>query len=184
MMGVARGERGKSAQVSPVSGMERAASRTTPDMIFFGSTASILFPPGPRVAEKNHVRHRRWRGRFAVLDPARSMPGPTSCLSGSGGDDDTRTAYRRTARRACEHHGRQGIAADRGRVEGCAGEAGTTRLTGGGSGADSASLPAFFMFAQGAGEGIGGRRGRKARSKHWRHALRAPRHKFLSAHPF
>ncbi|RSU59617.1 hypothetical protein DAH55_10990 [Sphingomonas koreensis] len=41
-------------------GAERAASRTT----------------GPHhFASQNRDPHRRWRGRFAVLDPARSTPG-------------------------------------------------------------------------------------------------------------
>ncbi|WP_449472570.1 hypothetical protein [Sphingobium chungangianum] len=42
------------------TGVERAASRTT----------------GPHhFASQNRCPHRRWRGRFAVLDPARSTPG-------------------------------------------------------------------------------------------------------------
>jgi len=81
MTGVARGEREISAQHCPVSGMDRAASRTTPDTIFFGLARPVLHPLTWRAAEKNRARHRRWRGRFAVLDPARSIPGAASCLS-------------------------------------------------------------------------------------------------------
>jgi len=80
MTGVARGEREISAQHCPVSGMDRAASRTTPDTIFFGLARPVLHPLTWRAAEKNRARHRRWRGRFAVLDPARSIPGAPSCL--------------------------------------------------------------------------------------------------------
>lgn len=80
MTGVARVEREISAQHCPVSGMDRAASRTTPDTIFFGLARPVLRPLTWRAAEKNRARHRRWRGRFAVLDPARSIPGAPSCL--------------------------------------------------------------------------------------------------------
>jgi hypothetical protein len=46
--------------------MDRAASRTT----------------GPHhFAPQNRDPHRRWRGRFAVLDPARSTPGGTLVLN-------------------------------------------------------------------------------------------------------
>lgn len=126
-MGVARGEREISAQSSPVSGMDRTASRTTPDTIFSGCPASVFRPSPWCLAGKNRARHRRSRGRCAVLDPARSIPGAPSCLSGSGGNHVSRTANRRTARRASEHHRHEGIAPDRGRTDGgrqCAGETG------------------------------------------------------------
>ncbi len=151
MSGVARVEREISAQSSPVSGMDRTASRTTPDTIFSGWPASAFCLSALCLAGKNRARHRRWRGRFAVLDPAHSIPGAPSCLSGSGGNHVSRTAYRRTARRTSEHHGHEGIASDRGRTDGgagCTGEAGHSSggvagLKGhheGGSGAEGALL--------------------------------------------
>ncbi len=146
-MGVARDDREISAQSCPVSGMDRAASRTTPDTIFSGFPASVFYLLGKRLAGKNRARHRRWRGRFAVLDPARSMPGAPSCLLRSGGNHVSRTTYRRTARRASEHQRQGRTPADRGRTENGTGGTGPAlaggRLTGqnqGGSGAASVAL--------------------------------------------
>lgn len=147
MNGVAHGERDISAQSFPLSGMDRAASRTTPDTIFFGLARVVFRSPAWRAAEKNRARHRRWRGRFAVLDPARSIPGAPSCLSREGGNHVTRTAYRRTARRASGHPRSERASADQGRTgsrrEGTgAALAGNGGLTGeGGSGAAGAALP-------------------------------------------
>ena len=77
-------ERKKSAQSFPVSGRQQAASRT-------------MVPP--ILLTQNRHPHRRWRGRFAVLDPIRSLPAAASCLIGSGGQDDVAAAYRRASRR-------------------------------------------------------------------------------------
>lgn len=132
MSGVARVEREISAQSCPVSGMDRTASRTTPDTIFSGCPASVLRPPSWCLAGKNRARHRRWRGRFAVLDPVRSIPGAPSCLSGSGGNHVSRTANRRTPGRASEHHRHEGIASDRGRVNGGGGRSGKAGYGSGG----------------------------------------------------
>lgn len=151
MKSVARVEREISAQSCPVSGMDRTASRTTPDTIFSGFPALAFHLSAWCLAGKNRARHRRYRGRFAVLDPARSIPGAPSCLSRSGGNHVSRTAYRRTAVRASEQQRRRRNPADRGRVDGGAGRSGeagrgsgsTAGLTGhmeGGSGAASASL--------------------------------------------
>lgn len=120
MRGAVRMEREISAQGNPVSGMDRTASRTI--------VPPILPPPPLRCAplrqRQNRHPHRRWRGRFAVLDPARSMPGAPSCLLRAGGNHGSRTAYRRTARRASEHQRRDRNPADRGRVAGRPGRAG------------------------------------------------------------
>ena len=132
MRGAAQTERDISAQSCPVSGMDRAASRTTPDTIFFGLARTVLHPLGRRLAEKNRARHRRWRGRFAILDPARSIPAAPSCLSDSGGDYDVGTAYRGTARRASGHPHLERASADQGRTESRAG--GTGAALAGGSG--------------------------------------------------
>lgn len=150
MSGVPRVEREISAQSCPVSGMDRTASRTTPDTIFSGCQTSVFCLSAWCLAGKNRARHRRWCGRFAVLDPARSIPGAPSCLSGSGGNYVSRTANRRTARRASEHHRHEGIASDQSRTDGGSGRSGKARssegrsgLTGrtaGRSGAESALL--------------------------------------------
>lgn len=108
-------ERGKSAQSCPVSGRDRTASRT-------------MVPP--ILLTQNRHPHRRWRGRFAVLDPARSLPGDASCLTGSGGQNDTSTAYRRASgrtsmeRRSCRNP------ADQGRTGGGPGAAGSSKAGG------------------------------------------------------
>lgn len=78
-----------SAQFHPVSGMDRTASSTM--------VPPILLP-------QNRHPHRRWRGRCAVLDPVRSIPGAAFRLSHDGGNHDSRTAYRGTTRRASRHH--------------------------------------------------------------------------------
>ena len=106
MIGVARVEREISDQSFPASGMDRTASRT-------------MVPP--ILLTQNRHPHRRWRGRFAILDPARSIPGAPSCLSDSGGNHDFGTAYRGTACRACEHQRHSRNPADRGRANGGAG---------------------------------------------------------------
>jgi len=101
MMGVARVEREISDQSFPASGMDRTASRTTVPPIL--------------LAQNRHPR-RRWRGRFAVPDPARSIPGAASCLSDSGGNHGFGTTYRGTACRACEHQRHSRNPADQGRT--------------------------------------------------------------------
>ena len=109
-------ERGKSAQSSPVSGRERAASRT-------------MVPP--ILLTQNRHPHRRWRGRwrgrFAVLDPTRSLPGAAFCFSGSGGQDDTCTAYRRAKGRTRMERRSGRNPTDQSRTGGCPGRAGSTR---------------------------------------------------------
>src|SRR3546814_7199304 len=77
------------SQFHPVSGMDRTASRTM--------VPPILLP-------QNRHPHRRWRGRYAVLDPVHSLPGAALRLSHDGGNHDSRTTYRGTARRASLHH--------------------------------------------------------------------------------
>lgn len=109
MIGVARVEREISDQSFPASGMDRTASRT-------------MVPP--ILLAQNRHPHRRWRGRFAVLDPARSIPGAPSCLSDSGADHGFGTAYRGTARRACEHQRHSRNPADQGRIDSRAGGTG------------------------------------------------------------
>lgn|GEM_PF-2039870 len=97
-------ERGKSAQSCPASGRERAASRT-------------MVPP--ILLTQNRHPHRRWPGRFAVLDPTRSLPGAASCLSGSGGGDDTCAAYRRALGRTRLERRSGRNPADQSRTGGC-----------------------------------------------------------------
>lgn len=150
MRGKERGERRISAQLGPVSGMERAASRTTVP---------------PILLAQNRHPHRRSRGRCAVLDPARSMPGAAPVFRRSGGDDGTSAAYRRASGRACMERRQAGNRADQGRTGSRAGRAGTaaqTRLTGA-WGRRQASLSAIVMIA---GEGTG--RGRRTFSGGWR----------------
>src|SRR3546814_9620623 len=43
--------------------------------IFSGDRTAVLKPPAWRNAGKNRDPHRRWRGRFAILDPTHSTPG-------------------------------------------------------------------------------------------------------------
>lgn len=105
-------ERKKSAQSFPVSGRQQAASRT-------------MVPP--ILLTQNRHPHRRWRGRFAVLDPARSLPGEASCLSGSGGQNDTSAAYRRASGRTRMERGSSRNSADQGRTGGRLGGTGSTR---------------------------------------------------------
>lgn len=81
---VSHGKGGISAQLCPSSGMDRTASRTTVPPIF--------------MAQNRHP-HRRWRGCFAVPDPARSIPGAAPDLQQSGGDDGPNAAYRRASGR-------------------------------------------------------------------------------------
>lgn len=128
MIGVARIEREISDQSFSVSGMDRTDSRT-------------MVPP--ILLTQNRHPHRRWRGRFAVPDPPRSIPGAPSCLSDSGGNHGFGTAYRRTACRACEHQRRSRNSADRGRIDGGAGGTGpalaAARLTRHGDGRSGAA---------------------------------------------
>jgi len=108
-------ERKISAQSCPVSGVDRPASRT-------------MVPP--ILLTQNRHPHRRWRGRFAVLDPGRPTPGATSCLTGSGGQNDNSAAYRRTACRARMERRPCRNPADQGRTEGCPGPAGSQKAGG------------------------------------------------------
>lgn len=147
MMGIARVKREITAQHCPVSGMDRAASRTMGPHHFSWAIEHRCFNPSVTAPKKNRDPHRRWRGRFAVLDPARSIPGAASCLSQAGGNHGSRTAHRRTARRTPEHQRQGRIAADQGRAGGRAGRTGEAgiggELTGnneGRSGAASVSL--------------------------------------------
>ena len=112
MMALRLVERKKSAQSFPVSGRQQAASRT-------------MVPP--ILLTQNRHPHRRWRGRFAVLDPARSLPGEASCLSGSGGQNDTSAAYRRASGRTRMERGSSRNSADQGRTGGRLGGTGSTR---------------------------------------------------------
>lgn len=108
-------ERGKSAQSFPVSDRQQAASRT-------------MVPP--ILLTQNRHPHRRWRGRFAVLDPARSLPGAASCLSGSGGQNDTSAAYRRASGRTRMERRSSRNSADQGRTGGGPGDTRSTRWLG------------------------------------------------------
>ena len=108
-------ERGKSAQSCPVSGRDRTASRT-------------MVPP--ILLAQNRHPHRRWRGRFAVLDPVRSLPGDASCLTGSGGQDDTCAAYRRASGRTRMERRSFRNPADQSRTGGRPGAAGSSKAGG------------------------------------------------------
>ena len=108
-------ERGKSAQSFPVSDRQQAASRT-------------MVPP--ILLTQNRHPHRHWRGRFAVLDPARSLPGAASCLSGSGGQNDTSAAYRRASGRTRMERRSSRNSADQGRTGGGPGDTRSTRWLG------------------------------------------------------
>lgn len=105
-------ERRKSAQSYPVSGRGQAASRT-------------MVPP--ILLAQNRHPHRRCRGRFAVLDPTRPLPGASSCLSGSGGKNDSSAAYRRTAGRTRMERRSGRNPANQGRTGGRPGRQGSTR---------------------------------------------------------
>lgn len=156
MRGPAFGERRISAQTSPVSGMDRAASRTTPDTIFSGSARLVFRSLARCPAGKNRARHRRSRGRFAVLDPARSIPGAACIFRRSGGDDDHSAAYRRASGRTFMERRSGRNPADRGRIASCTGRTGaaaTGGLTGFGEWRRPASFPAFSMIAAKAGRG-------------------------------
>lgn len=108
-------ERKKSAQSFPVSDRQQAASRT-------------MVPP--ILLTQNRHPHRRWRGRFAVLDPARFLPGAASCLSGSGGQNDTSAAYRRASGRTRMERRSSRNSADQGRTGGRPGGTGSARWLG------------------------------------------------------
>lgn len=155
MRGSACGERRISAQVSPVSGMDRAASRTTPDTIFSGSVRPMLRSLAWCLAGKNPARHRRSRGRFAVLDPARSMPGAAPifrrAFRRSGGDDDHSAAYRRASGRTFmerrfsrDSADRRGVASRSGRT----GAAAAGGMTGPRERRRPAPFPAFSVIAR------------------------------------
>lgn len=153
MRGAACGERRISAQVGPVSGMERAASRTTPDTIFSGSVRPMLRSLTWCLAGKNRARHRRSRGRFAVLDPARSMPGAAPVFRRSGGDDDHSTAYRRASGRAFMERRSGRNPTDPGRIASHSGRTGSASaggMTGSRERRRPASFPAFSVIARGA----------------------------------
>lgn len=156
MRGSACGEMRIYDRDCPVSGMDRAASRTTPDTIFSGSAR--LVPPSLvwRLAGKNRARHRRSRGRFAVLDPARSIPGAASIFRRSGGDDDHSATYRRASGRTVMERRSGRNPADQGRIASRTGRTGTA-ATGGltefGERRRPASFPAFSMIAARAGRG-------------------------------
>ncbi|SLJ86002.1 hypothetical protein SAMN06295987_1019 [Novosphingobium mathurense] len=147
-------ERRISAQTSPVSGMDRAASRTTPDTIFSGSARQVPSSLICCLAGKNRARHRRSRGRFAVLDPTRSIPGAACIFRRSGGDDDHSAAYRRASGRTVMERRSGRNPTDRGRIAGRTGRTGaaaTGGLTGFGERCRPASFPAFSMIAAKAG---------------------------------
>ena len=155
MRGSVRGERRISAQVSPASGMERAASRTTPDTIFSGSAKPVLRSLTWCSAGKNRARHRRSRGRFAVLDPPRSIPGAAAifrrAFRRSGGDDDHSAAYRRASGRTFMERRSGRDPADRSRVASRSGRTGAAAaggMTGPGERRRPASFPAFSMIAK------------------------------------
>lgn len=114
MRGRCLAERGITAQSCPVSGRDRTASRTTVPPIL--------------LAQNRHPR-RRWRGRFAVLDPARSLPGDASCLRRSGGKHDNSAAYRRASGRTAMERRCRRDPQDRGRTEGRPGRTRPTRET-------------------------------------------------------
>lgn len=124
-----------SAQFHPVSGMDRTASRTM--------VPPILLP-------QNRHPHRRWRGRCAALDPVRSIPGGAFRLSHDGGNHDSRTAYRGTARRASRHHRSGRTSPNRSRVASGAFESC-------GTGSDNRSMAGLIVRYEGGG-GIAGRR--------------------------
>jgi hypothetical protein len=131
-------ERGKSAQSFPVSDRQQAASRT-------------MVPP--ILLTQNRHPHRRWRGRFAVLDPARSLPGAASCLSGSGGQNDTSAAYRRASGRTRMERGSCRNSADHGRTGGRPGGTGSTRWLRRDWKRPAMPLHLFLLLEGGAGSG-------------------------------
>lgn len=154
MRGPAFGERRISARDCPVSGMDRAASRTTPDTIFSGSTRLAFRSLVRCPAGKNRARHRRSRGRFAVLDPTRSIPGAACIFRRSGGDDDHSAAYRRASGRTVMERRSSRNPADRGRITSRTGgtrTAATGGLTVFKERRRPASFPAFSMIAAKAG---------------------------------
>lgn len=124
-----------SAQFHPESGMDRTASRT-------------MVPP--ILLTQNRHPHRRWRGRCAVLDPARSIPGAALRLSHDGGNHDGRTAHRGTARRALRHHRSSRNSPDRSGVAGGA-------FAACGAGSDDRSMAGLIVRYEGC-SGIAGRR--------------------------
>jgi hypothetical protein len=130
-----------SARACPVSGREQTASRTTVP---------------PILLTQNRLPHRRSRGRFAVPDPACSLPESAPVFTRSGGDHGTSAAYRRASGRTCVERRSRGDRADRGRAGGRpegAGAASERPLIGAGERRGSASFPSRSMVGCGVGEG-------------------------------
>lgn len=130
-----------SARACPVSGRQQTASRT-------------MVPP--ILLTQNRLPHRRSRGRFAVPDPACSLPESAPVFTRSGGDHGTSAAYRRASGRACVERRSCGDRADRGRAGGRpkgAGAATEWPLIGAGERRGSASFPSRSMVGCGDGEG-------------------------------
>lgn len=135
------GERVISARACPVSGREQTASRTT--------VPPILLP-------QNRHPHRRLRGRFAVPDPACSLPESAPVFMRLGGDHGTSAAYRRASGRTCVERRSCGDRADRGRTGGRsagAGAASERPLIGARERRGSASFPSRSMVGCGDWEG-------------------------------
>lgn len=121
-----RGESRLSSRTFPLCDMDQATSRTTPGAIFSCDPAPVLLSSGLCGAGKNRARHRRSRGRCAVLDPACSTSRPASFFRRSGGDYDTSGPYRRASGRTRMERRSSRNCADRGRIAGRSGGAGTT----------------------------------------------------------
>lgn len=135
------GEGVVSARACPVSGRQQPASRTT--------VPPILLP-------QNRLPHRRSRGRFAVPDPACSLPECAPVFTRSGGYHGTSAAYRRASGRTCVDRRSCGDRADRGRTGGRSAGAGATSgwpLIGARERRGSASFPSRSMVGCGDGEG-------------------------------
>ncbi len=159
-------ERRKSAQSCPVSGGGRAASRT-------------MVPP--ILLSQNRHPHRRWRGRFAVLDPTRPLPGAASCLSGSGGKDDASAAYRRTAGRTRMERRSGRNPADQGRTGGRPGRPGSTRwLRATREGCPAIPLRLFHDRGQGVWSECGLRKSRKGRRQDKRNGAMSSGHRAIT----
>lgn len=130
-----------SARACSVSGRQQTASRT-------------MVPP--ILLTQNRLPHRRSRGRFAVPDPACSLPESAPVFTRSGGDHGTSAAYRRASGRACVERRSCGDRADRGRAGGRpkgAGAASERPLIGAGERRGSASFPSRSMVGCGDWEG-------------------------------
>ncbi len=130
-----------SARACPVSGRQQPASRTTVP---------------PILLTQNRLPHRRSRGRFAVPDPACSLPESAPVFTRSGGDHGTSAAYRRASGRTCVERRSCGDRADRGRTGGRpagAGAASERPLIGVRERRGSASFPSRSMVGCGDGEG-------------------------------